>query len=141
MKKPLFYILSFTWGLPLTLVGLIVAAVLLICGYKPKKHGYCFYFEVGDNWSGLELGVIFLTRKNPSTHLKNHELGHGIQNCYYGLFMPFIVCIPSAIRYWYRKIRYERKGLEPPTRYSDIWFEGQADKWGNKLFENLSKEG
>lgn len=136
MKKTLFYILSFTWGLPLTLVGLIVALVLTTLGYKPKRHGYCFYFEVGENWGGLELGIVFLTNKNPSNYIKNHEHGHAIQNCLYGFFMPFIVNIPSAIRYWYREIRM-RKGLNNESSYDSVWFEGQATDWGNKFFEYL----
>ena len=136
MKKTLFYILSFTWGLPLTLVGSIVALVLTMLGYKPKRHGYCFYFEVGENWGGLELGIIFLTNKNPSNYIKNHEHGHAIQNCLYGFFMPFIVSIPSAIRYWHREIRV-RKGLNNGSSYDSVWFEGQATNWGNKFFEYL----
>lgn len=135
MNKRLFYILSFTWGLLLTLIGLIVASVLCACGYKPKKHGYCFYFEIGEGWGGLELGVVFLTNKNPSTHIKNHEHGHALQNCVYGVLMPFIVCIPSAIRYWHRKIR-TNKGLENKAAYDDAWFEGQATKWGNEFYNS-----
>ena len=137
-KKTLFYILSFTWGLPLTLVGLIVAMVLRMFGYKPYQHGYCFYFEIGENWGGLELGVVFLTNKNPTLHIKNHEYGHALQNCIYGFFMPFIVCIPSMIRYWHRKIR-TMNGLENKAAYDDIWFEGQASKWGSKFYERWNK--
>lgn len=139
MNKFLFYILSFTWGLPLTLIGIIVAIVLQICGYKPQRHGYCFYFEIGENWGGAELGIVFLTNKNPSTYIKNHEHGHALQNCVYGFFMPFIVCIPSAIRYWYRKVR-TNKGLENKAAYDDVWFESQATKWGSKFYENLRRE-
>ena len=46
--------------------------------------------------------------------------------------MPFVVCIPSAVRYWYREFKYHRKKLTPPTKYDDIWFEGQATKWGSE---------
>lgn len=44
--------------------------------------------------------------------------------------MLFVITIPSAIRYWYRELKYHRKGLVPPTMYDDIWFEGQATRWG-----------
>lgn len=136
MNKFLFYLLSFTWGLPMTLVGCIVALALLITGHKPKKYGYCWYFEVGNNWGGLELGITFLTDKTPSEHTKIHEMGHGLQNCYWGLLMPFVICIPSAIRYWYRELKYYRKGKTPPTKYSDIWFEHQADILGENFIKN-----
>ena len=134
MKKSLFYVLSFTWGIVLTLIGLIVAGVLLCMGKKPKKWGWCYYFEIGEGWGGLELGIIFLTSKNPSTHTKCHEFGHAIQNCYFGILMPFLVCIPSAIRYWYRRIR-RSKGLKNKTAYDEIWFEGQATRLGYKYWE------
>lgn len=136
MKRFLFYFLNLTWGLPLNIVGGLVAVVLLLAGKKPKRWGDCFYFEVGENWGGLELGIFFLTSKNPSIHTRNHEHGHAIQNCFFGVFMPFIVSIPSAIRYWYRRIR-TKKGLVNKTAYSDIWFEKQADILGKKYIKTL----
>ena len=53
-----------------------------------------------------------------------------IQNAILGPFMPFVVGIPSAIRYWYRELKYNRKGKVPPTSYDSIWFEGQATRIG-----------
>lgn len=131
MNKKTFYILSFTWGLPLTLVGLIVAAVLRCVGCKPTKWGGCYYFEVGKDWGGVNLGVVFVTSKNPSTHTRNHEHGHAIQNCYLGVFMPFVVCIPSAVRYWYRRVK-TKLGRKNKTCYYSIWFERTASDLGNK---------
>ena len=132
MNKRTFYILSFTWGLPLTLIGLIVAAVLLCKGKKPKKWGACYYFEVDNKFmSGFNLGIIFLTGKNPSAHTRNHEHGHAIQNCYLGVFTPFVVHIPSAIRYWYRVIK-TKLGYKFTTSYYSIWFERTASELGNK---------
>ena len=129
----LFYLLSLTWGLPMTLIGCIVAVILLIAGYKPKKFGYCYYFEVGNNGSGTELGMFFLVSQNTSMYLKTHELGHGLQNCIYGPLMPFIICIPSAVRYRYRQFKYHRKGKNPPTDYYSIWFEKDASMRGEEF--------
>ena len=131
-NKYLFYLVSFTWGLPLTLVGCIVATVLLITGHKPKKWGYCYYFEVGKGWGGLELGPFFLVNKNASERTKNHELGHGLQGCWFGPLMPFIVSIPSAIRYWYRELR-AKTGKPCKTSYYSIWFEKQANELGDQF--------
>ena len=134
-NKFLFYLLSFTWGLPLTLIGCLIAAVLLIVGYKPQKWGYCYYFEIGENWGGLEFGVIFLTNKNPSKHIRNHELGHSIQNCWFGPLMLFVVCIPSAIRYWYREyiVRSGKKKYTELPDYDSVWFENQASILGTEF--------
>ena len=49
--------------------------------------------------------------------------------------MPFVVSIPSAIRYWNRKLNYHDKGLTPPTEYDDIWFEKQATKLGAECLD------
>ena len=133
MKKSVFYALSFTWGLPMTLTGLIVGFVLLCMGYKPTKFGYCYHFEVGEKWGGLSLGFIFITSRSPSDHTKKHEHGHALQNCYFGFLMPFIVNIPSGIRYWYRRLR-TKMGLKN-TDYDSIWFERDATERGHKFFE------
>lgn len=137
MDKKTFYVLSFTWGLPLTLIGLIVALALICTGHKPKKWGACYYFEVGNGRSGFELGMFFLTNKNPSDYIRNHEHGHAIQNCYYGALMPFVVVIPSFIRYWYREIK-TAVGLKNKTEYDDIWFEKEANELGNKYVKMWS---
>lgn len=136
MKKFLFYLLSFIWGLPMTLCGLIVAAILLLAGHKPKKWKYCYYFEIGHNWGGLEFGAFFLVNKNSSTHIKNHEHGHAIQNCWFGPFFPFIVFIPSAIRYWWRELLTKRGKTDLPD-YDSIWFEGQATRLGTALADKI----
>lgn len=124
-KTVLFWILSCTWGILMTLLGLIVALGLLIAGQKPHKFGYGFYFEVGHNWGGLEIGPVFLVQKNALLSLKQHEAGHGIQNIWFGPLMPFLISIPSAIRYWLResclhkdqeaKYRWSLRLLEAPS--------------------------
>lgn len=54
-----FYTMSFTWGIIMTLVGLIAAAaVMIITKQKPKRNQYGFYFEVGKGYSGLSLGFF-----------------------------------------------------------------------------------
>jgi hypothetical protein len=111
---------------------MVVLLVLMAAGKRPKRFGYCYHVEIGKGWGGLELGVVFLTSANPSFHTKCHEHGHALQNCYFGPLMPFIVCIPSAARYWYREIR-RRIGKPCKTDYDSIWFEGQATEWGFDL--------
>ena len=135
MKKILYWIVSLTWGGLMTFIGLIVALVLLATGHKPYRFGYTFYFKVGKSWGGLELGGLFITDSNPSLHTLCHEHGHGLQNLWWGPLFPFVIGIPSAIRYWYREIKYYRKGKVPPTTYDSIWFEGQASELGEKYFK------
>lgn len=113
----------------MTLIGALVTGVLMIFGKRPYRYGPCVYVEVGEGWGGLELGMFFIVGKEPTMYICDHEVGHALQNCYWGPLMPFVICIPSAIRYWYRVIRAR---LDNPckTRYDDIWFEEQATVWG-----------
>lgn len=131
-NKSLFYLLSFTWGLPMTLVGCVVGAILKAMGHKPKKWGYCYYFEVGENWGGVNLGPIFITSKNPTSSTKSHEHGHAFQNCKFGFLMPFVVSIPSAIRYWHR-VFSAKAGNPIKTSYYSAWFESEASTLGKEF--------
>ena len=127
LSRPAFYLLSFTWGLPLTLCGCFVAAALRLSGKKPERFGLCRSFRVGKTgWGGLELGPFFLRDHDSGDELSAHELGHGIQNCLLGPLMIPLVSIPSAVRYHIRRKRGITSG------YDDIWFEKTATKLGKK---------
>lgn len=130
MKRWKFYALSFTWGLPMTLVGVLTATALRLTGHKPDQYGYCWIFTIGENWGGLNLGPFILTDSTEQS--KSHEHGHAIQNCRFGPLMPFLVCIPSVVRYWYRRLL-----CKTSPEYDAIWFEGQATRVGAELMKNL----
>ena len=132
-KRILFYIISFTWGGIMTTIGLVVLLVTLPFGKFEIYHGR-IYKCIGKNWGGVELGCFFLCDKNAGEHTIAHECGHGIQNCLWGPLMPFVICIPSAIRYWYREFiwRFNKEKFNKLPEYDAIWFEGQATKWGKK---------
>ena len=138
MNKKLFWLLSLTWGLPMTLVGGVVYVTLRIVGYKTKKVGYATCFEVGDNWGGFSAGPVIVTCKNPGMSLLSHEHGHSINNCQLGPFM-IVGSIASMVRYWYRELRYNRRGLTPPTDYDDFWFEALATRTGNEFFKTYKE--
>lgn len=136
-NKFLFYFLSFTWGLPMTLIGCVAAVVLLVAGHKPHQYGYCCCFEVGNGWGGLSLGPIIIVSKSHSDHTKAHEHGHSIQSCWLGFLMPFIVGIPSVIRYWYREWlayhNWEKYSKLP--EYDAVWYEGSASSLGHRFID------
>ena len=104
-QKFIFWFLSFTWGLPITLVGSVIAIILMIGGKKPKKFGWCVYFNVGKYWGGLEFGPFFLVDSSDDFGIKCHEHGHGFQNIIMGPFFPFLVSFRSGARYWLREIK------------------------------------
>lgn len=141
IPKPLFYLLTFTWGLPFTFLGLIAALFLRLKGHKPKKHGYCYYFEIGKNWGGVNLGLFFIVDRHSNERIRNHEHGHAVQNCYLGPFMLILVALPSLIRSRYRAYLTDKKGVPENTLkpYDSVWFEGQATRLGNEICEYIEK--
>jgi len=134
-KRPIYLLLCFTWGLPMTLIGCCAALVLLFSGKKPQKWRGGIYFSVGKGWGGISLGPVVLT-SSPTERMLLHEFGHSVQNCILGPFFPLIVGIPSFTRYWYRDLAVKlglKKKSDLPG-YHDIWFEAQADRFGDKYF-------
>lgn len=130
MNKILYYVLSATWGFIMTFIGLLITLILLMLCYKPHKNIYGWYFEIGENWGGVNLGLCTLTSRNPSEHVLTHEFGHSVQSCIFGPMYIFIVAIPSVVRYWYREYLIQVKHRDNLPEYDSIWFEGQATRLG-----------
>lgn len=137
MSRKTYYTLSLTWGLPLTFLGLLGTIVLMCMGYKPKRFGWAWYFEVGRSCDGFSLGPIFFCGKYASSTTKAHEYGHSIQNCKYGIAMVFLV-FASISRYWYYTIMEDWIGMNLP-KYDSWWFESQATKIGTDQILNTNK--
>ena len=139
MKKTLFWTLSILWGLPLTLVGALVALFLIATGHKPHVYHGLVTFEIGTGWGGLNLGPFIITERKPTVWLKRHEAGHAIQNIILGPVMPFLIAIPSAVRYWHREYKIKRGNSSKLPAYDSIWFEGWATSLGEKYFKTEVK--
>ena len=140
MTALIFYLLSFTWGLPITLCGCLAALFAALCRVPCERAGYCLHFRFGHGWGGFSLGVFIFTGREADKKIVWHEHGHGLQNCIFGPFMIFLVSVPSVIRYWYRRLKKDKTRLKP---YDDIWFEGQATRMGQRqrIFTALRKKG
>ena len=113
--------------------GLIGLAILSIAGCPIYKNGFSYIVVVGNNWGGLNLGVISFIENSGENYFqptRRHEFGHSLQNIIFGPLQLFIVAIPSVIRYWYQTIR-DRRGL-PNKEYDAAWFECTATKYGTK---------
>lgn len=141
MNKFLYFLLSFTWGLPMTLLGCIVALALIITGHKPIKNLYGWCFIVNSS-GGFNMGPISIASMNPSEYLLKHEFGHSIQNCFMGPFIIFLVVIPSVTRFWYREylVRVKGRKYSDLPDYDSVWFEGNATKLGEKYFQYLGDQ-
>lgn len=138
LNKAAFIILSFTWGLPLTLWGCIMAIVMLIRGEESKRCGWACGFITGRNWGGIEGGYFFVCDNSKDNYIAEHEFGHAIQNCILGPFMIPLVTLPSVIRYWYRRIQ-QKRGIDMKKEYDEIWFERQATDLGRIYSEQIAR--
>lgn len=140
MSKTMFWVLSWTWGFIMTFIGSLVFVALRITGHEAKRNQYGYYFEIGENWGGAEIGPFAIVNKNPSQSILDHEFGHSLQNCYLGPYMPFI-SLASATRYWYREylVRAKKKKYSELVPYDGIWFEGTATYLGEYYREYYTK--
>lgn len=130
-----FHKLQKTKGRALYAVSRVVKLFLKLFKIREKDfYGICKYYEIGDNWGGLEMGDFFICGRNSSENLKCHELGHGLQNANVGGISMLLHSIGSAIRYWYREI------VIPKTSYDDWWFEGNATQLGHTYLEKILHE-
>lgn len=103
----IYWFLQCSWGIIMTTIGAVAALGCLVTGHKPKKLGPAIYFKIGKNWGGLNLGPFcFIDTANDNLDVLSHEFGHTIQNIMFGPFFPFLIGIPSMVRYWLR----EQKG-------------------------------
>lgn len=112
MKTALYWIVSCTWGIIMTAIGAVIALGLLITGHKPKIFHYNVYFAFGTGWGGVNFGAFFFVAKTSDRlDMHQHEAGHGLQNLIFGVFMPFAVAIPSAVRCLLRKCTFTGKKI------------------------------
>ncbi len=105
-----FYFLSFTWGILLTGIGTVVSVGMLVTGHKPHWFKGYIYFEAGEKWTGINLGIYFVVHRNSELSEKRHLAGYGIENIIFGVFTPFIITVPLLLYYWIRVFKiYETK--------------------------------
>lgn len=127
MRKPLYTLLQYTWGLPQTLLG---SAVYLV--HRKDKHDRFGNARVTfwDRPEGLSLGkFIFVPAKGNS--LLDHEYGHTIQSLILGpAYLP-LVGLPSLL--WNRLPYFRNKRKNTGRDYYSVIFEKNANKLGDKF--------
>lgn len=123
-NRKIYWLLSLTWGIVMSFIGLLAAAGALCLGARPIEYNHSIVFFIGKYWGSVNLGPVIFMSKTQDIDILAHEYGHSIQNCVFGPGM-IIISIMSFIRAaWY-------KFTEPKTDYYSIWFEKQATDWGS----------
>ena len=124
MKKPLYTLLQYTWGLPQTLLG---SAVYL--AHRKDEHGKFGNAKVTywDRPDGLSLGkFIFVPKKGRG--MLNHEYGHTKQSLLLGpLYLP-LIGLPSLI--WNRLPYFKSFRKKTGKSYDSIIIERSATYLG-----------
>lgn len=129
-QRWLYYLLHFTWGIIMIIIAGLVAGILAFVNLFTKNMQFKKYHGVleirlGQNWGGCDLGLVYLRDTTSSESVSEHELGHSFQ-VWLGIFFPFVVAIPSAIRWWIRRLQ-PNKQHKP---YDSFWAEDAASQCG-----------
>lgn len=99
--KALYYIIQWTWGLPMNLLGVITFLVARLCQWEYYWYRNAICIVVPWNFGGMEMGMFFV-RGQDNESVSAHEYGHSIQNLWWGPLFPVVIAMPSAFRYWTR---------------------------------------
>lgn len=128
MKRFLFYIIQWTYGIIQNLLGLIV---FLLFVFK-KHHIYrCSVITVWNFKNSLSLGMFIFSNDINNLYIIKHEYGHSIQSLILGPFWLLIIGIPSIL--WCSL--FSLKIIKNIDYYSFY-----SERWANKLTYNSLKD-
>ena len=134
LPRVLFYIIQWTWGLPVNIVGVIAYLFCTrILKYEKGKFGNAFIVYVPWNAGGLSMGLFIFMKANHhserwSYNTRIHEYGHTWQCLLLGPLYYLVIAIPSVI--WCNVFASYRK--KNNISYYKLYCEGWANNWGQK---------
>lgn len=131
----LFYLVQWTWGLPVNLVGWIAFAICTkIKGRRWQRFGYAKIVYLPWNAGGLSLGLfIFMKDQHKSRtwtyDARIHEYGHTWQCLLLGPLYYIVIALPSAV--WCNFFQGYRE--KHNVSYYKLYCESWANAWGQKV--------
>lgn len=134
IKKFFFYLIQWTWGLPVNLVGGIG---FLICtkikGRRWQRFGYSYIVYLPWKSGGLSLGLFIFVKDNHKSkrwtyNTRIHEYGHTWQCLLLGPLYYVVIALPSMI--WCACFEGYRK--KNNVSYYKLYCEKWANIWGQK---------
>ena len=143
MKTALYRLIQCTWGLPQTLLGLIV-----FLAHRKGRH-FSYHGAIVTEWQGqssVSLGLfVFVTaepfflaklpqypREELSARLLVHEYGHTIQSLILGPLYLILMGIPSTL--WGFLPQLNKMRREKQRSYFSFF----TEKWANVLGERVT---
>lgn len=138
MKTLIFYLIQFTWVLPVNLISCIMYIILTLGGCKRERfyNAFVIYIPSRRFSYGVSLGVfIFITVKAAKSmeecqkaDMLVHEYGHTYQALILGPLYWFVVGIPSFIWMCF----FVRYRINNNISYYDFYTEAWANSLGQK---------
>ena len=149
MKNILYYLVQWTWGIVMNIIGAVVFAALWVVDlvyclthpyhlftFQRYRNAVCVILPGGTG--AINLGMFIVCGKYVK-ELLPHEYGHSIQNMQWGPLFLFVIGLPSLFRSisrgLYYDFFYEKKRMVLPD-YDSVWFEGQATEYGSRAKNN-----
>lgn len=130
-RRVLFYLLQFTWGLPVNIVGLLV---FLCCRKRFPREAFCnsivTYLPGGRG--GLCLGIFIFLSTRDIHRLRVHEYGHTVQCLFLGPLYWIFVMLPSVIWYQFFGGFRERHGISYDALYCERWATAWGIQWSGR---------
>lgn len=125
----------FTWELPQTTLGLLLALIYAHAGndttHAMHKGINYIHSNAFPSNAGISLGSFIITGTSPTESLIVHEFGHTIQSRRLGPFYLLLIGLPSL--FW-AAMHKNIPAIKSRYPYFGFFVEKQADKLGKKHF-------
>ena len=133
-QKTLFYLVQWTWSLPVNLAGGLLF-LLLWPFTRHERFGNAFITYVPwKGFGGMSVGLfIFINSRSPRAWTEDtriHEYGHTIQCLLLGPLYWFVIALPSSV--WCNCFAGWRR--KNNVSYYDLY----CERWANSLGEKWS---
>ena len=136
MKTVLFCIWQWTWGLPQTLIGLIVYLIYRKCPHD-RFHGATVTYWGKRSSMGTGMFLFIGEAENPKINqqLLVHEYGHAVQSLLLGPLILPIMGIPSFL--WAMLPPCRRLRREKGISYYAFYPESSANRLGQRATRRI----
>ena len=133
MKRFLYLLVQFTWGLGQTIIGFGFFLANIRSPHRIYRN--CIETQWKNKYSGLSLGPFIFTPTNPDenyyTSVRTHEYGHTFQSLILGPFYAIVGIISTSWGMLIHPILKKCKKKELP--YTTCFVEYQASWLGEKI--------
>lgn len=145
-NRALFYIVQFTWGLPVNFFSGLAYLFFKMHGYRQERYYYSriTYLPAKKATSAFALGIFIFTFVDSSgrenfrgSKISVHEYGHVCQAYILGPFYWLLVALPSLTWFWLFESYRVKRGVQ----YDKLYCEGWASKLGEQIIGELNAKG